>query len=262
MVGWRQFEDDCFDYLNRKYGTKCRLTPMGKADSTRPDILLETLSSSFFIEVKEPNSQSGQFVLLPNMDEQKFIFSPKNKTRPNIFTSRIIDHMNERFNQFYLAGTAGKPLNIDPTIFYDWITGYYSSKGVKYFITKSLDYILLPVSKFKDYFDVSAKYRMKRSGSSAPSAKYHSQLIEELQENYGITRYVIEGRRVLVSGGDHLNKVRFVLGKYQYYLSERETGIFEVRQLSNTCNMNVIFSISLKAEQDLGDLATFENEFK
>ena len=51
---------------------------------------------------------------------------------------------------------------------------------------------------------------------------------------------------------------RFVLGNYTYYLSEQELNVYEVRRLSNTYNMNVIFSIQLRRSQDIADLREFE----
>ena len=51
----------------------------------------------------------------------------------------------------------------DSDIFANWIIQIYKDKGVKFFITNN--YTILPVERFQDYFDISAKYRTKRSGS-------------------------------------------------------------------------------------------------
>lgn len=71
MVTWQDFEKDCCNFLNREYGSKYKkLEALGGSDSTQPDIKITTnKSSTFYIEVKKPIAQSGQFVLLP--DEEK-----------------------------------------------------------------------------------------------------------------------------------------------------------------------------------------------
>lgn len=260
MVNWMDFEDECLDYLQYKYGSKCEFTAMGNADSTNPDIFVTTCRSQFYIEVKKANAQSGQFVLFPDYSKNEFIFSPRNKTEENEFTKMITDYMNDYFTYFNAAGTAGKGLNIDKNIFYNWIVDYYSSKGVKYFMTKGDSYIILPVSNFKNHFSVSAKYRVKRSGSSHPSVKYQRDVISMLENRYNISNHSIEGKKLFVFGDGSVDRIRFIMGDYEYYLAEKEIGKYEVRQLSNTYNMNVIFSISLKAKQDREDLNTFENE--
>ena len=43
-----------------------------------------------------------------------------------------------------------------------------------------------------------------------------------------------------------IDKQRFVVGDYEYMFGLRGDGRYEVRQLSNTFNSNVIFSIELK----------------
>ncbi len=260
MANWMQFESDCFDYLNHNYGGKCGFKAMGKADSTIPDILVSTSKNEFYIEVKEANAQSGQFVLLPDMDGKRFVFSPRNKTAENEFTSIITNYMNDDFERFNAAGTAGQGLDIDANIFYSWIEDYYASKGVRYFITKGHNYIIFPVSKFHNYFDVTAKYRIKRSGSSEPSVKYREGVLQILKNRYGVDDYEIKGKKLFVYGNRDMDKIRFILGDYEYYLAEKDSGKFEVRQLSNTYNMNVIFSISLKAPQNHEDLRRFEND--
>lgn len=257
---WQQFEDNCFNFLNKSYGTKCNLRALGKSDSTQPDIRIQTLKSDFYIEVKEPNAQSGQFVLLPDADKQKFIFSSRNKTVPNEFTDIITDYMNNDFNRFNSAGTAGQSLDINKNIFSHWIVNYYQSKGVKYFITKGSNYIIFPISKFEKYFEITAKYRIKRSGSTEPSKKYQLDVTNILKSKYEVIDTNVNGKKLFVTGEDSLSKVRFMMGDYEYYLAPKGRNIYEVRQLSNTYNMNVIFSISLKMGQDPSDLAVFERE--
>ena len=57
-----------------------------------------------------------------------------------------------------------------------------------------------------------------------------------------------------------IHKYRVIIGEYKYYLSKQSNNIYEVRCLSNTYNMNVIFSVQLKKEQDSSDLVMFESD--
>lgn len=173
MKAGEEFEIRCYEYLKKLYKTKetdfCR---KGGMDSTKSDIaVVKNGNVSFFIEVKERLAQSGQFVLSPKEDKETFIFSPKNKSEPNEMTDIIIDYMNGDFWNFNHAGTAGKSLNINPDIFADWIIGYYKEKGVKYVISFDKDYVIFPIRRFQEYFNIIAKYRIKKSGSGVPAKK-------------------------------------------------------------------------------------------
>ena len=52
---------------------------------------------------------------------------------------------------------------------------------------------------------------------------------------------------------------KFILqgAEYRYQFKKTAGNTFNVRKLSNTRNANVIFSISLKREQDADDLSAF-----
>ncbi len=78
---WQNFELECTDYLRQRYGTYANFTHYGNADSTKPDILVNTQhGSDFYIEVKHCPAQCGQFVLLPDDDTQTYQYSPRNPT--------------------------------------------------------------------------------------------------------------------------------------------------------------------------------------
>lgn len=69
-----------------------------------------------------------------------------------------------------------------------------------------------------------------------------------------------QGKKLFANIPNRFFTQRFVLGKYTYYLSKQEPNVYEVRRLSNTYNMNVIFAIQLKRPQDEADLIKFESE--
>lgn len=262
-----QFELESLAYLKTNYGKNgITFIHHDTADSTGSDIeVIKNGRSVFFIEAKDTAAQSGQFVLLPNDVTRSFVFSPRNKSVPNKMTQIMIEYMNADYDRFNSAGTAGEALDIDPNIFTDWIIGHYKEKNVKYVISKRRNMIICPIDKFGEYFEVSANFRIKKSGSSEPSGKYVNAVITALQQNYGLTdiyKQTVNGKKKLfVNAPAHLSKVRFELGDYTYYLSPQETaGNFEVKQLSNTRNKNVIFTINVIQEQAASDLAQFKAE--
>lgn len=117
------------------------------------------------MDVKYCPAQCGQFVLLPDSENNIFRYSNRNKSRINIYSQKILNYMNCHFKDFKEVGTKGKDISMenDSDIFANWIIQIYKDKGVKFFITNN--YTILPVERFQDYFDISAKYRTKRSGS-------------------------------------------------------------------------------------------------
>ncbi len=244
---WEDFEINCTELLNRKFGDYASFKHEGGSDSTVPDIKVTTKSGRvFYIEAKHSPAQCGQFVLLPDIGSRTFIYSHQNTTRINTYAKRIMEHMNTQFDDFKEAGTAGKDIimNNGSEIFSNWIIETYENKGTRYFITNN--FTILPIERFSEYFNVSAKYRVKRSGSSSVGKsnvsnvlryiKSHGYVIESIREN---------GGKLFVESYQQLHNQRFLLCGHEYMLSLRDSE-YEIRKLSNTFNANVIFSINFK----------------
>lgn len=257
-----QFELRCFEYLKKFYKTKeTNFYHNGGMDSTKSDIAaIKNGRIDFFIEVKDAVAQSGQFVLLPDEEREVFVFSPRNHSEPNEMTDIIINYMNSDFQRFNNAGTAGQSLEIDTNIFADWIIEHYKDKNVKYVISYGSDYVIFPIRKFENYFNIIANYRIKKSGSGKPAKKDIPAIKQIIEEYYTTARFTQEEKKLFVDISEKVQKDKFVLGNYTYYLSEQTSGNYEVRKLSNTYNMNVIFSIELIKTQDENDLKEFESD--
>lgn len=243
MSIWKDFENDCTDYLNTNYGNYAIFTHQGKEDSTRPDILVKTCSHrSFYIEAKHSPAQCGQFVLLPNMESKSFEYSSKNINPINMYAQIIIHHMNQDFDTYKEAGRTGKDI-IFPgcgKVFTDWIIDIYTKKDVKFIITN--EYTILPLHRFAEYFSVTAKYRIKRSGSAPAGTSRHHIIHSYIRNNYPIDTIYPDGKKLFVTSNTHLDKERFKIEKYEYMFSQRD-HVYEIRKLSNTFHANVIFSI-------------------
>lgn len=230
-------------------------------DSTKSDIaVIKNGEVAFYIESKEALAQSGQFVLLPDEKREIFVFSPRNHSESNEMTNIIIDYMNSHFKHFDNAGTAGEAVEIDSGVFSDWIVNHYKKKGVKYVISGDGDYVIFPIRRFNEYFEISAKYRVKKSGSGKPSKKDIPDIEALIKKSYSAAEFSQKDKKLFVCISEKIKKDRFALGRYTYFLSERASDTYEVRRLSNTYNMNVIFSVKLIKSQDKKDLEEFFSE--
>ena len=250
MKIWEKFEMECTEYLNNNFGKYAGFIHFGGANSTTADILVRTNSGkNFYIDVKHSPAQCGQFVLTPRIETNLFEYSTQNSNSINEYAIVIMNYMNKFFGEYRNAGTAGKEIIFDncQEVFAKWIIESYKNKNVQFFITNN--YTILPVDRLNEYFDVSTKYRIKRSGSSSIGktniVAYAKLLSNDKAHNYNIRNVRIDGNKLFVSSDKNLHKLRFI-HKYQEFMFSAKKGEYELRKLSNTYNANVIFSIRLK----------------
>lgn len=237
--------------------TGTSFTLLGASDSTNSDIVATSKDDSFFIEVKMDNSQSGQFVVLA--DTNRFYPSLANKNPDNPLNQTILDFMNSKFASLTKPGTNGKPLDLPKNILLSWVINHYKFKGVRFIITQDNkgEFIIFPLEKLDDYFQISATYRVKRSGSSSPSEKNFME-ITSLVQDPGAKYHKHEVKKTLVQTTKYSDKQKLIGQNYSYQLNEIDSGMFEIRRLSNTANPNVIFTLKLIGHQQKEDLVLFE----
>ncbi len=247
MTIWEEYEVECTEFLNKQFGEFAKFIHKGKSDSTIPDIEVVTNGGKkFFIDVKHCPAQCGQFVLLPNIAKGCFEYSHQNATAINRYSTAIMEYMNDDFEAFKEAGTSGKNIEMKngSEIFAKWIITAYKNKGAKYFITNN--FVILSVDDFFDYFFVSAKYRIKRSGSSSVGKSNLSNVLQCIESgNYGVISSRCDKDKLFVTANRNIHNTRFTLNGTEYMFSLRDNE-YEIRRLSNTFNANVIFSIDLK----------------
>lgn len=257
MSTWEQFEIDCTRFLIEQFGEYATFIHQGRSDSTVPDIKVTTKKNKqFYIEAKHSPAQCGQFVLLPNVETRKFEYSRLNSTEINEYSQAIIEHMNKNFEEFKEAGTAGKNIEFDncQNVFNNWIIKTYKDKGVKFFITNNN--VILPIEEFAEYFNVSAKYRIKRSGSSSVGSVNIDKVTEYLKSTFSNIELKTTYDKIFIYTNDNLHNQHFIIGRNEFMISKRENN-FEVRKLSNTFNANVIFSIEPKTNKEGISIADF-----
>ena len=249
IKNWQQFEIEAFEYLKSLYEKdEISFYLEGASNSNTGDIRVEMENGViFYIEAKQASSQFGQFVILKDRHGQ-LKFSSKNKSELTHLTKAIMEHINKNIDEYENAGTRGKNIDVDESILYGWAEENYKSKNVKYFISKNEmgKYVIFPLEKIRDYLSISATCRIKGSGSGRVARRDWEAVREALMMNRGVSRVEEEGGKMMAYGRDDLNGVKFLHGDYNYYFSKRGEGKYEIRRLSNTRNMTVIFSATLK----------------
>ena len=261
---WQEFEIFCLNYLTRIFGNY--FSSRGGSDSTHSDIEYSSERINFAIECKMPHSQSGQFVLIPNEEYKIFDFSKKNKTSRTLDgTEEIITYVNEHFDEFSSPGTKGVDLQMDPSVYERWIKAMYRQKNVEYIMTSineticDENIIILPLDKIGEYFDISCKYRVKKSGSSGVGKKKYKAACKMLKQS-GIEFAEVDGYQIYMEK-KLINSIHVgTEGKYKFNLNTCEPAFtYMIRVLSNTFNANIIFSLKIKdgVTQDTTVLETF-----
>lgn len=264
---WKQFELAAVNFLKRNYGQYASFVQQGGEDSTIPDILVSTKNrKQFYIETKSATAQSGQFVVLPNYEKKQFVFSQKNKTEENEMTRCIIDYMNQNWETYKDINTSGEKIDMSNVIFGKWITNYYKFKDVKYFISGSDNqFVLIPVDDFSTSFDVTATYRIKKSGTRKLPKKYVSNVTDFFNKKYEKSNILKKGNHTYLNTGIpflDLDKKCFKIDTIAdtiLYLSKDDIYPegYRISIKSNTNNPNIIFSITLKSNISGIDKDTF-----
>lgn len=264
ISNWEKHEIDCFEYLKHNYEVEnlIHFNLKGGSDSSISDIEVYVKNKLlYYIEAKMPNAQCGQFVLFADYEKKEFIFSSKNKTEFNKQTKAIISELNKSFNEYAKPST--DKLELDTQLFYDWIIEHYRSRNVRFIISKDRGYTIFPLEKIDKYFNVTALYRVKKSGSANPPKKDYD-FINDVLSKSGLTfsnlHFENKYMYVEISGGKDI----FTLHEENntYYFKRNSDNNYIVKKLSKTYNPNIIFSISLKSVQDPNDLVLFKNSLK
>ena len=199
-----EFENSCAQYLNGRYSdTGCEFIVNGGMNSTAPDIVVKKNDKVICnIEVKEPNAQCGQFVAFANEETRSFIYSSRNHpSEPSKASLAILEAMSKDFERHRIP--SANELGLDKQLYYERIVDYYANyKQCKFFMTRESvgtgSFIIFPTVCFKEYFDVTACYRPKNSGSHNPNVKEKAVLPEILIRN-GFENHL------LVRDGKYLN---------------------------------------------------------
>ncbi len=251
---WQLLEQNSYEYLISKindcFGFTFNIYKEGNLNSNTSDIKISKDNNLItYIEVKSHTSQAAQFVLTFN--DGKYDFSLKNKCNRK-YCQPIIDYLNEHINEYSDISSKGLLIPINPTTSYKRIIDYYKNEKNVDFIITDVDskMILFEVENIKNYFHVFCNIRRKKSGSRKISKKYIDDLIAYIKNKYDIDKYEIISNHLYVNSSKIIKNVYFSFSKFNCFLSLKDSNVnnykYEARMLSNTNNINVIFTLISK----------------
>ncbi len=263
MEKWKQFEIDCCEYLNDTYGVDgIEFVHAGFSDSTAPDIIVKKNGVTIFnMEVKMNKAQSGQFVVLPK--DGKFEFSKANKSEESL-ASEMVAYMDNHYDTYANVGQSLLKIDIGEQIYFNWINAQFQSKNIKFVVTiDKAGFVVFPVDKFSEYFEIECGYRRKPSGSNDVPKKWQHDALSYFKEADDEAEIEWNDKKLYIKTTLAVSKgTIYEVGGNRYFVSEVENGRCLIKKLSKTNNPNVIFNIDLRREQDLEDITLFEDAIK
>ena len=257
-MAWKDSEDKTKIFLDKKISQWAKNNPefekihtnsKGGSDSTQPDIEIFKKNKIIFnIEIKEDNSQIGQFVIIPDNSSKKFVLGDikGNKSR----TAKINEYMNKNFDNYNKPTTAGLVLRCSDKIIYDCIKNFLEEKNNRYIACKIKETIkIIHYKKFSDFFSAKAIYRKKKSGSSPVSSKSIIDLKKYVKDEFNAVdvKFIKNKKFFFKSQAKNLLGKYFLLDDDKYFISKKKYGdLYRITKTSKTNNPNVIFVISMK----------------
>lgn len=251
-----KFELQTKKFLLHQFGTRTNFFRQGVGFFTTPDV--NTLANKyllFYIKHKFPIAQCGQFGLYLNQETGKCEYSDRYSVIQNKIADKIIDYINSLEDGPKETPREGMPIEFEncDEIFKNWVINTYHEIGIKYFIDNT--YKLLPIEKLWDYFNISAKYAIKRADSSPVGSENARDVIEFSDFFFPGDDVWCEGDRVYIQTERTLFKAQVRAGEHEYVFTKRDEDVFEYRKLSNEFIGNVAFSIELKSGVDVRSIA-------
>lgn len=257
MKKWEVFEDESIDFLKKKFSEKnVTFKNVGKRNSNKPDIKVYFKNSLIFnIEAKFSPSQAGQFVVL--IENNEFIYSPRNKFRNNEFSKEILKYINSNFDKFRDTQQTSIEIECNAEILANWVKDHYIEKNSLFIITSDClgGYkAVVPIEEINKYFTITACARRKKSGTRHLPLKDYS-ITEEVinatlldNESY---EYYREGKKTYLelNCDEDLNKEDCYIGE-NLFLSKESEQKYAVKRLNTTNNINVVFSMEYTGKKE------------
>lgn len=266
MKKWEEFEKEVNSYLEDALSEyNLIIDTLGGTDSTMPDIKITSpKGKSFFLETKMPSAQTSQFVVL--LEDNKFLYSSKNKSESNEYSDRIIEELNKNFNKYSDIRQNQIIVAVPNNIAGGWIAFNMKQKGVEFILTvgENDDKKVIPIDSIENYFNIRTILRRKKSGSTGLSKSYYDDFLNSFERKFGQKcTLIFKDAKVFVKYNKTLTKSEcyidsvFLKSEKKYFLSYKEDlDLYEVKITSGTNNPNILFEINNKADTivDMPDL--------
>ena len=265
-MSWQKFEEEAQKYIKEKIDvSNIEIKFEGGSDSNLGDIeIIKKNKNIFNIEIKKNQSQIGQFVILPDNINKKFILGNLKFNTKRI--SKIHTHMNDNFDYYKSPNSAGIELKCSKDLMYESIKLYCDDHNIKFFISKKepSSFKVISTQNFKKNFNVSGKYRKKKSGTSY--LKDSEQLKKHLKKLFKACSILTDKKGLILKLNEEessklkLKKNRSsILNGINVYFSPKGNNEFYVKKKSGTNNPTLIFSIEFHNKNNDDDLHTLKN---
>lgn len=255
MADWKDFERNATKLLNDIFNDfNLSFESGGGTNSKDSDIKIKK-DNNFIanIEAKYNEPQCGQITVVP--EANKFIYSEKSVNNINQYTNVIIKYLNDNFHRYKNYSTKSINVDIDESILANWVKTYYSEESEWLIYSKNKDtltesnVLLIPINDLDKYFTVSAKFRIKKSGSNSKIADKDKERVKNIINDYLKDKvFTIEedSKKLFVITDEEIGKTKLDDG---YYISAKNSsgkfGITKRNQTKNP-NPNVMFDLTLK----------------
>lgn len=255
-MDWKSFEDACAKYLNKNFKKYSKFKTEGGSDSGAPDIsVIKGQRNIFNIEAKMCPAQSGQFVLIPDLEGKCFHYSQRNKFAINRYSKIILNYINNDFEKFNEAGTSGEKIEFPncEKVFSSWIIDHYMNEKKSPLVITN-NFLIFPTKSLSLFFDVSAIFRIKKSGSSKVGVKSIPDIERYLiqKNHFRLSNFNSDNGKLFLKYPDSQVAESFELFGNDYMFSPKSNSTYEIRKLSKTFHLNVIFRVELKENHPQG----------
>lgn len=252
-MSWQDFEDRAGEYLKKALNGLLSIVvePQGGRDSTLPDVKITKNDNVLTnVEIKEQNSQAGQFVI--KLVGDKYEFSKACKVDP-VPCEPIISHINKNISLYLHVEQNGLPVKLSQTEMAQRIIYHYEiTKQSPFIITgEGSNFYVFPTKELEKYFDIQCVIRRKKSGSrNIPLGKLEEIKSLILKMGYNSATFIYKKKKLFIKGDHDLYKEKIDIDDYEdvVYFSKFEKEGNVVKILSKTNNVNVIFTLTLKTQ--------------
>lgn len=231
----------------------------GGSNSTISDIgIFKEKKLLFCIDVKSEESQTSQFVV--KIVSNNFEFGNiKNVSNPK---QNILEYLNNNFDKFKNASTSGIPLECEQKLIIEHIFEDLKFKNVKFLLCKTYEnrFKIINIKNLNQFFNIEGTIRKKKSGSRPVSLKSKDIVREYIKIKFDSYEEKYEKTLLFKSDLNTILKKRFIIEGREYLISrDKIENYYQVKKLSKTNNLTVIFSLKLLNNSFQDDAQDFLN---
>lgn len=264
-----RFESKCARYLRKNY-PEHKFSVRGGNNNTVSDILVD---DKFYIECKmtengdsKSGAQSTGFGIKLVDENTNPHFECSDTAINNTAASKMLEYINSNLDQFIKITkphSSTSDLNVDPSIFAEWISNYYSNKNVLFFIVPFNNELAIfkntPANLLK-YFNISATARYYSNGSKNLPICQRENVIAALKKVFADLDVYYDNNHTIIKTSSEIDSPYFDAPGIKVYLSTKHQKPNEYRlmKLPGLGSPRILFSLYSKRGPDSCDISEFE----